>query len=574
MIRILVGAMALLLLAACAGPAGQVPLREPAAEADFEPELEFEIGEPLGDDALASLYYHLLVAEFAASENDLQQALRAYLEAMRLHEDARIAERAARLALQLGADREGDQAVRRWLELAPDEPSAHLTAGLLLLRRGELEPALAHIRRGLDDPEGFDAAFTRLGVALTRLPDRDLALSVLERLAREYPAEPHAHYVRAQVAAHFGEFEAALTATRQALLLEPQWEAARLLMIRIHLQHGSTEEALELLEQVLKNRPDDYDLRLYYAQALLNVSQLELAMEQFELLLKHRPDDAQVLYGAALLALEMERYEAARAYLLRLVNVGERLDDAYYYLGRLAEVEDDGRGALRWYNEVGGERRVEAQLRMAMIAAAHGNMPAARQRLERLREQHPEEALRSLLVENDLLRRAGRKEEAHALLDQAIVQHPRAVELLYARALSHVDFDRIDAAEQDLRAVLALQPDHAHALNALGYTLVDRTERYEEGYRYILRAYELKPDSAAIIDSLGWAYYRMGDLEQALRYLEEAYELLPDPEIAAHLAEVRWHLGQREEAERVLGEALEQWPDAPVLAATRKRLRQ
>jgi Flp pilus assembly protein TadD len=550
-----------------------VPLEPEPAEPYEHEQAELREPDPAGERA-GSLYYHLLVAALAAREEDHAQALASYSQAMHLSDDPRLAERAARLALQADEPALGQEAAQRWMALDAEATEPRQILALFELRLGERQAARDRLGALLREAgPGRDEVFAQVAAALSRERDRAAALNLLEQLVWEFPAEAHAHHALAQVASHFGQTERALAAVRRALLLEPNWHAPRLLMIRLHLQQGDGEQALAMVEKVLSERPDDYELRLYYARALLNDAQLEPALEQFELLLTEQPNDAQVLYGAALLAVELERLEEARAHLLQLVNLGQRLPDAYYYLGYIAELESDGKGALRWYNEVTGPRRYEAQLRMAVISAGKGSLDAARQRLARLREQHPEQAVRTRVVESELLSRAGKLDESLRVLDIALAEQPQAVELLYSRALLQVQLDNLKAAEADLRAILALRPHHADALNALGYTLVDRTDRLQEGFELIRRAYELKPDSAAIIDSMGWAYFRLGDPQTALRYLEEAYQLSDDPEIAAHLAEVLWTLGEREEAERILAEALEQYPDAPILKETRKRLR-
>ncbi|WP_181919206.1 tetratricopeptide repeat protein [Alkalilimnicola ehrlichii] len=559
-----------LMVAACASVPPQPEVSEDREVFEGRYELlaqELEIVELEDDDnPLSELYYHLLVAELSVQLDDAGQALDSYLAAMRMADDVRVAERAARLALYERRNNDGLEAAQRWLALAPASPEAHQAVGLFELRHGNRDAALEHFQVLLDDPLiGPEEALARLGVALSQEPDREAGLAVLETIVAERPAEAHAQYVLAQVAAQVGRTDVALLAAQRASLLEPEWRAPYLLNIRIQLQEGETKAALDLLEKVLANRPEDYELRLYYARTLLNMERTASALGQFELLLQERPRDPQILYGAALLAVELERVEQARRYLLRLINVGERLDDAYFYLGRLAEGEGDYNGAIRWYGEAGGDRLVEAQFRIALLLVERGEVRAARQRLARFRREHPEEALRAYVMEAELVRQVGQPDQALVLLSRALGEWPDAVELLYSRALVNVELDRLLAAERDLRAIIRQRPDHAHALNALGYTLVDRTERYQEGYELIRRAHALKPTNPAIMDSLGWAYYRLGDAAKALEYIEQAYQRHPDPEIAAHLAKILWALGEYEEALQVFSEAWEADPEHPAL---------
>jgi len=132
--------------------------------------------------------------------------------------------------------------------------------------------------------------------------------------------------------------------------------------------------------------------------------------------------------------------------------------------------------------------------------------------------------------------------------------------------------DRIDDAEARLRRVVELKPDDAMALNALGYTLVDRTPRIQEGFALIERANKLSPDDSFILDSMGWALFKLGRYAEAETYLRRAMKERPDPEIAAHLGEVLWAKGERDRAQEIWQSQLKTSPDNPVLLETVRRL--
>jgi len=123
-----------------------------------------------------------------------------------------------------------------------------------------------------------------------------------------------------------------------------------------------------------------------------------------------------------------------------------------------------------------------------------------------------------------------------------------------------------------LRRVIQLNPNNPVAYNSLGYTLADRTDRYEEAYELIKRAYDLAPNDPAIIDSMGWVQYRLGLYEDAIRNLDRAYELFPDHEVAAHLGEVLWVTGERSKARNLWRQALETQPDSDFIRSTMERL--
>ena len=122
--------------------------------------------------------------------------------------------------------------------------------------------------------------------------------------------------------------------------------------------------------------------------------------------------------------------------------------------------------------------------------------------------------------------------------------------------------------------MLSNEPDNANALNALGYTLADRTQRYEEAKNYILKAAQLVPDDPAILDSLGWVYYRLGEFQTAIKWLRKAFAQLEDAEIAAHLGEVLWVSGQHKEAQKIWQRGLDVNNQHSVLLNTIKRYKQ
>ena len=196
-----------------------------------------------------------------------------------------------------------------------------------------------------------------------------------------------------------------------------------------------------------------------------------------------------------------------------------------------------------------------------MLLADSGEVEAAQRHLHGVRSETTQEAVRIYSAEAGLLSRFARYDQAMEVYDAALEEFPGNSDLLYARGMLAVRMDRLDVLERDMRAIIAREPDNADALNALGYTLADRTDRYEEAYALIKRAIELKPDDHYIVDSLGWVLHRMGRHREALVQLRRAMSINPDPEIAAHLGEVLWVLGNKVEARAVWSTALETAPD-------------
>jgi Flp pilus assembly protein TadD len=174
-------------------------------------------------------------------------------------------------------------------------------------------------------------------------------------------------------------------------------------------------------------------------------------------------------------------------------------------------------------------------------------------------------------AEAALLRDANDNSAAYAVLTQALIEHPDAPDLLYDAAMVAEKLDKIDEAEARLRRVVELKPDDAQALNALGYTLVDRTPRTSEGFALIEKAHKLAPEDPYILDSMGWAFYRLGNLDDAEAYLRRAMTQRPDAEIAAHLGEVLWKKGDLVRAKEVWQSQLQATPANEVLLETVRR---
>ena len=175
------------------------------------------------------------------------------------------------------------------------------------------------------------------------------------------------------------------------------------------------------------------------------------------------------------------------------------------------------------------------------------------------------------LVEGEILSQIDLKIEAYALYTDYLASQPDDTEILYARALLAESLDRLDEAEADFRHVLRIDPENTRSLNALGYTLADRTDRYEEALGYVEKAYAQSPEDPAIIDSMGWVLYRLGRLQESREYLQKAYDMTQDSEIAAHLGEVMWAMGDQDAARALWKSARKANPGDRLLEDTVRR---
>jgi tetratricopeptide (TPR) repeat protein len=230
--------------------------------------------------------------------------------------------------------------------------------------------------------------------------------------------------------------------------------------------------------------------------------------------------------------------------------------------------------AAAHYAAVGaGNYLVPARARQAAMLAGSGKLDEARALLAATQGENDAQNVRLVQAQSELLRDSNAHAEAFGVLSAGIERFPDSADLLYDRAMVAERLDKLDVLEADLRRVIVLRPGDAQAYNALGYTLADRTDRLAEAVALLDKALSLAPEDPFILDSVGWAQYRSGNLSRAQEYLERAYKARPDPEIAAHLGEVLWARGQRDEAGKLWQTSLQAHPQNEVLLETLRRLK-
>jgi len=532
---------------------------------------------PLPDNSLSSpLLYDLLSAEVAAQRGDFGFAATNYLRAAWDTRDPRVAKRATRLALAARQQAQALEATELWVELEPEDLEGRQILAALLIRSGRADDALPHLEAlldasGDDTSEGFQTIVT----LLSRESDKALALTLFDKLAQKRAADPNAQFAHAQLSFLLGKVDVARAKLDTLLAQKPRWSKALVLKATIERHQGNLEAALASLKAAVAVAPEDAGLRLSFARMLVDAQRFDAARDEFEALQRQMPDNMDITYALGLLSLQLGNLDAAAAEFRRLLEAGHRTDEAAYALGQIAENRQKPDEALRWYDAVAeGGNFLEAKLRAAGILMRRDGLDAARAYLQRLRAEAPEEQARLSLAEADLLRGAEKFPEAMAVLDAALTGAPDDFDLLYARAMVAERLDRLDLLERDLRRILAADPDNAQALNALGYTLADRTARHQEALELIQKALAQKPDDPAINDSMGWALFRLGRYPEAEQYLKKAAATMDDAEVAAHLGELYWATGRKDEARQVWDQGLQHSPDDPIINTVIKRLTQ
>ena len=548
------------------GPAGTAPASASMGAVLVDPVAPETVEDPPAG-LTRELMFQVLAGQIAAQRGQHPAAFRHFQEAARQARDPALAEKAARAALAGGDEEAIGQGIALWLELAPDSLAAHQLAAFVRLQREDLEGAMYHLRRlvNLTSEEG-ESGFVQLARLVHKLRPPGQRMEVMELLTQGEPENADAWFARALVAAGTERNDEAVEAARRATELRPEWTEPRLFLVQLLKDLGRQAEARAALERFVAEQPRDQGLRTLYAQFLVDDKELERAREVFAALLVESPREPDILFALGILSLQLEDLAAGRDYFTRLRESEERRDDAAYYLGRVEELDGKPEAASRWYDKVRGIHALDARIRLTRLEAQGGDVTKARERLRQLRDQNRKQAVLLYLVEAELLTEMGLNPEAMKVYDAALAAHPDDRELLYARGLHGAAMQRLEVVERDLRRLLELEPEHADALNALGYSLADMTDRYAEAHDLIQRALALKPDEGAILDSMGWVQYRLGNPQLALDYLRQASAKLPDdPEVAAHLGEVLWALDQREEARRVWEKARAAAPEHAYL---------
>ena len=520
----------------------------------------------------AEVMYHVFSAETLGTEGDFSGAAAEYLEAALKSADPEIAERATKVAVSAGEWQMVILASDRWAMLDPESLEAREMAAGSRLKEGDYVGAEFQLAQiiGLTHPDRA-RGWRTVTQLLAPVNDPVRANKVLDNLLRDFNAESdeEALYARSQLSARFGDLDKATRYIDQAIVLNPSRADFLAWSGRLAVNQGNASLAFKRYRQAWEASAEDPQIAMSYAELLKRNGDLTLAQD----VLSQLPDTPDMRFARIIFALDAGDRESAETLYADFKKVEyAQPSETAFHAAQSAELLGRDSEAIEWYEQVTGERSTTATLRRAFLLAGMGDVESARNLLAQLRT-HTDVAVRSqsYLAEAQILQDADRREEAMQLLNEALTTLPEDSGLRYSRALLAVGLDQLDLAERDLRRIIAAQPDNAAAINALGYTLADLTDRYEEAEQLILQAYELRPDDPSIIDSMGWISYRLGRLREAEKYMREAWAAMRNAEVAAHLGEVLWVRGQKDEARSLWKLGIELESDNEVLINTMKR---
>ena len=575
-IALLLFSLVLSSLVGCASPANNGTPAPSRAEESVATEVTQEANdlekapEPPETPIPAVSVLPLITAEFALRARDFDLGSSLLTEQAMVLSDPELARRALRLAEFVSDEQRAAALSLRLAELDPNDGAAAAAASGWLARSGQPLKALDYAAIALERGVSVNVA-GNLGSFSQFDEDTQLAIAAaIESLSSRWPDDDEVAIAATLLARLQQDWPRAESLILPVLRRSPNDVRSIMLWTQLQIDQ-SVEDPLERLVDAIADYPENTELRLQYARLLGAEGDYSGARAQFAILLELEPNNPDMISTAALLDFELELYDAALAKFLQLIALEARLDEAFYYVGRIQAADDRYSEAIEAFASVGPSREFrDAKVRAAQVLIDTAFASDIRQFFDAQRRTYPSSAEQLFLLEAESLRDwSGESLEAY---DRGLGAFPQSFSLLYGRAMIHESEGSLWAMEQDLRRILAQDPNHAATLNALGYSLTNRTQRYEEAAVLIERALALSPGDPAIMDSLGWVYYKLGQYVQSESLLREAHAALPDPEVAAHLGEVLWAQGREVEAKDVWQEGLNRVSDHPIILEAIDRL--
>ncbi len=527
----------------------------------------------------AEFVYKYLVAEVAGQRGDLATSSAIFYDLAKSERDPRLAERAAKTAAYGNVQGLTIPAVKLWAELDPTSSEAQQAMTEMLIATGKLNDTEPYLAKLLQKEETRAGGFLYVNALLSRSADKKGVLNLVQSLAKPYPNLAEAQFAIAQSAWAANQDELALQALNKAEALKPGWNVAALLKGQV-LFGKSPQASIDFYQEFLSKHPEANEVRLNMAKLLVNQKQYDAAKKEYPIILEYAKNSpsknsAEVTAIIGLLSYQATDYVAAEAYFKQALELGFKdLDQIYIYLAQASEKLNQDDTAIAWYNKVQpGSHYLEAQLDLANVLARTQSVDKAIEQLDTIDDLNTQQQIIVIQSQASLLAKAKRDQDAFDLLDKAVKNLPNTPELVYDYALAADRVQKFDVMESELRKAIAAKPDFAAAYNALGYSFADRNIRLNEAISLIEKALTFSPNDHYMLDSLGWAHYRKGNLDKAISYLQQAYNVNQDPEIAAHLGEVLWQKGKHDEAKKIWNDALTVNPKNEVLQATTNKFK-
>ncbi len=507
----------------------------------------------------AELVYYVLTAEIAGQRGQIGLAADLYDNAANLVESPVVAGRSTQVANFSRNQERINRALDRWVEVDPNDADVHIMQVPFYILKGDYDGAIKAIDAGLAlAPEKSKEYLDRVSESLFELAKPEQAIDVFQKLKAYQDNDLEAIFAYAHVMAFYKQYDKALMQVENVLKEQVNREDALILKAEILQRMGKGDAAITVLKKPATNNTASEILRFSYAKLLGENNKITEARTIFEQLNIESPENEEILFALGLIAIQEKDGQQAKQYFNALINIGDRGKQAGYFMGLAEQINNNDEAAMVWFASVPVDslRFQAAQSSYINLLADNGQIEKARMYLKLLRTEQPKNALQYYLLEASFLRERGQDQAAFDLYTEALLQYPEQTALLYGRAMVAEPLNKLSILEEDLLAILDKEPNNSQALNALGYTLADRTNRHQEALALITKAVELKPNDVFYLDSLAWVHYRLGNMEEAERYIKQTVAIEAAPEFLAHLGEILWQQGKRSEAKKAWEQGL------------------
>ena len=532
---------------------------------DIIPERKTEIS--------SEVLFLLMTAEIAGQREQYALALDGYLRAARQVKDPDVIKRAAKISLYLQDEAKLKQTLDLWLEVEPDSLDVRYLMAVVALKSGDREGAVESIDFILShNAQDFDGKSIAMIKGLNTQQSMDLTYQVFSELIVKYPDNAQLYFIQALLDAQAKRSKQAQVNIAKSLELEPDWVRALLLQAQLYTAKGRLAEATDVLQHAAEEQ-ENVQVREQIAQLLIQQGRFDEAEDVLQDSITRYPDNGELKFRLALVYLQTGEEGEARNILQALVVDEQFRDRAAFYLARIDAKARRFNEALIWFDAIETEPfKFEAGMSAVLILMDQKRYEIALDKIKKLKNEYPQKKSNLILIESEIYAQQGLHQQGFDVLSSGLLEDPDNTKILYARALLAEKLGKLQVLEDDLQYILQKNPNDATALNALGYTLADRTLRYEEAKTYLDKAIAIKPNEPIIMDSYGWLLFKLNQLDEALHYLQAAYDRQPQAEIASHLVEVLWALQQTERAKAVLSKALAKNPDDKLLLDVQSRL--
>lgn len=521
----------------------------------------------------ASLY-PLLAAEMALDRNQPEIALSNYIAAAKETQDPRIASRAAQIALTLSSLETALVPAVIWADNAPKDMEAQVTVAALYIRLNQIAKSIPYLRQsGNIDPQEAYQYYLILFKQLQKEEESGRVVQALEQMTQEKPASLSATTALAEIYLFQGKNPQAVEMCQAALAIKPDAIPAIEVCTEALSRTQNKTAAKQFISKKAAELANNVDLQQFYIQFLLDNNEQSLARDVLVKLMDQSALSSEALLNNARLCLQAQWFDLAEKLLKTASKDPKARDLAYYFLARSDELQQKESDAIKNFQQVSdGPFHVLSQIRASVLLADKKQYDEALKTLAAAQANDENDSKQIILASVEVLNKANRYKDALHKLDDYLQLNGDDIEILYARSLVAEKLNDLPRAENDLKTILTMSPNHIDALNALGFVLANKTNRYDEAQEYLTRALRLSPNNAQVLDSIGWLYYKTGNYTAALSSLKKAAELSPDAEVAAHLGEVMWQMKDFEGAKKVWSDALQQYPTHENVLSVMKRL--